>query len=132
MVEYYPGPSGGFGFMFNLVPVFILFVFILVIAMIAVFVVNWSRNARAPRQTVYARVVAKRMDVSGSARMHAGDGHPHSMNSRTYYYITLEFDNGARREFLDVKNLYGLVVEGDVGYAAIKGDWIIDFERQTA
>jgi hypothetical protein len=30
---------------------------------------------------------------------------------------------------MDVKNLYGLVAEGDVGYAAIQGDWIVAFER---
>lgn len=56
----------------------------------------------------------------------------HSSSSRTYYYITLEFDNGVRQEFLDVKNLYGLVAEGDAGYAAIQGDWIVAFERDMS
>ncbi|GIQ61915.1 hypothetical protein PACILC2_04830 [Paenibacillus cisolokensis] len=52
-------------------------------------------------------------------------------SSRTDYYITLEFDNGERREYLDVRNLYGLVAEGDEGYAAVQGDWIVAFERNT-
>jgi hypothetical protein len=56
----------------------------------------------------------------------------HRSSSRTYYYITLEFDNGSRQEYLDVKNLYGLVAEGDVGYAAVQGDWIVAFERDVS
>jgi len=55
-----------------------------------------------------------------------------SHSSRTYYYITLEFDNGTRREYLDVKNLFGLVAEGDTGYAATQGDWIVAFERSNS
>lgn len=114
-----PGPFGGFDFMFTLMPVIILIGFVVVLGLIIYAIAGSVRNARAPRQTVYARVAAKRMEVWGD-------------HSRTHYYITLEFENGVRREFLDVKNLYGLVVEGDVGYAAIQGDWIVAFERHPA
>ncbi|MNJ70654.1 hypothetical protein D3C77_671290 [compost metagenome] len=69
------------------------------------------------------------MDVRHHTTHHHGDNLPHSSSSRTDYYITLEFDNGERREYLDVKELFGLVREGDVGYAAIQGDWIVAFER---
>jgi len=74
------------------------------------------------------RVVAKRMEVRSTANHHHEGGGGMS-TSRTYYYITLEFDNGERKEYLDVKNLYGLVVEGDQGYASIQGDWVVAFTR---
>jgi len=129
-----PGPFGGSGFMFTLMPILILIGAFVVFALVAYGIAGHIRNARAPRRTVYARVAAKRMEVSGSSHVHHhADGTPHHhFSSRTDYYITLEFENGERREFLDVKNLYGLVVEGDVGYAAIQGDWIVAFERQPA
>lgn len=114
-----PGPSGGFeSFMFDAMPVLVMIVFAFVIVVFIFIIAGNIRNARAPRQTVFARVVAKRMEVGG--------------DSYTHYYITLEFENGERREFLDVKKLYGLVVEGDIGYAAIQGNWIVAFERQPA
>jgi len=124
--------GGGFGIMFSLFPFLFMIVFALVVGMIVLNGMRYFRNARAPRETVYARVVAKRMDVRTHVNHHvAGDGaHAHSFpSSRTHYFITLEFENGERREYLDVKNLYGLVVEGDEGYAAVQGDWIVAFER---
>lgn len=102
-----PGPFGGFGFMFKVVPILILIGFVIVLALIIRAIAGNVRNARAPRRTVYARVVVKRIQVWGD-------------NSHTHYFITLEFGNGERREFRDVRNRYGLVVEGDVGYAAIQ------------
>ncbi|MFH0071052.1 DUF2500 domain-containing protein, partial [Peribacillus sp. NPDC056705] len=122
-----PGPSlgGGFDFMFTLVPIIIGIVFIVVIAGLIANGARYVKNVQSPRNSRFARVVAKRMDVRHHTNHHNGDnGMMHSSNSsRTYYYITLEFDNGERKEYLDVKNLYGLVVEGDAGYAAIQGDW---------
>lgn len=122
-----------FGLLFTIVPVIIVLGFVAVFTGAAVNGVRYMKNARAAKESVYARVVAKRMDVrnrtthhnNGSGALHAG----HS--SRTYYYVTLEFDDGSRREYLDVKNLYGLLVEGDAGYAAVQGDWIVAFERQA-
>ncbi|MGG3283344.1 DUF2500 domain-containing protein [Paenibacillus solani] len=128
------GPSfgGGFDFMFTLVPIIIGIGFVVVIGGLIFNGARYVKNAKSPRTSEYARVVSKRMDVRHHTN-HQNDnnGMMHSSNSsRTYYYITLEFDNGERREFLDVKNLYGLVVEGDTGYAAIQGDWIVAFERE--
>ncbi len=119
--------------MFTVVPILIVIGFVAVLLGIAMNGARYIKNARASKETVYARVVAKRMDIRSRTNQHAnGDGGMHAVNSsRTYYYITLEFDDGSRREYLDVKNLYGLVVEGDEGYAAVKGDWIVAFERQT-
>lgn len=121
--------GGGFDIMFSLVPIFIVIVFVIVIVGILTNGARYVKNASAPRSSRYARIVSKRIDVRHNSSNHAGDHHIHSSTSRTYYYITLEFDNGERQEYLDVKKLYGLVAEGDVGYAAVQGDWIVAFER---
>lgn len=131
-----PLSRGGSGFgdaMFTIVPILIVIGFIVVIGGMIFNGARYVQNSRAPKETIFARVVAKRMEVRGRTSHHAHDNAMHhtTSSSRTYYYITLEFDNGSRREYLDVKNLYGLVVEGDEGYAAVQGDWIVAFERQT-
>lgn len=114
-----PEPFDGFGFMFSLMSVIMPIGFIVFLILFVRAIAGNVRNARAPRQTWYARVATKRMEVWGD-------------HSRTHYYITLEFGDGGRREYLDVKNLYGLLVEGDEGYATVQGDWIVAFERHPA
>lgn len=124
--------GGGFDMMFTIVPIIIVIVFVIVIIGIATNGVRYFNNVKSPRQSVFARVITKRMEVRHhTSQSNMGNESMHSVNSssRTYYYITLEFDNGDRKEYLDVKNLFGLVVEGDEGYAAIQGDWIVAFER---
>ncbi|WP_018753893.1 DUF2500 domain-containing protein [Paenibacillus sanguinis] len=121
--------GGGFDIMFSLVPIFIVIVFVIVIVGIFTNGARYVKNARTPRSSRYARIISKRMDVRHNSNGHVGDHHVHTSSSRTFYYITLEFDSGERQEYLDVKKLYGLVAEGDVGYAAVQGDWIVAFER---
>ncbi|TLS51553.1 DUF2500 domain-containing protein [Paenibacillus antri] len=127
--------GGGFDFMFTLVPIIIVIGFVVVIGGIALNGARYMKNASSPKESVYARVIAKRMDVRTHTHHHphgAGDHMHTSRSSRTHYFITLEFEDGERREYLDVKGLYGLVVEGDEGYAAVQGDWIVAFERGAA
>lgn len=125
------GPGGGFEFMFTLVPVLMVIFVILFIVAIIVKGTGYMKNSRSPRESRIAKIVAKRMDVQHHDHFDANNNNMHTTSSSTYYYITLEFDNGERHEYLDVKNLYGLVVEGDTGYAAIQGDWIVAFERNS-
>lgn len=120
----------GFGIFFTIIVVLIVIVFVIVIGGIIYSIMNHFKNSRAPKETTYARIISKRMEVRHSSNHHNHNGAGHSSHSsHTYYYITLEFDNGARKEYVDVKNLYGLVVEGDTGYAAVQGEWITAFER---
>lgn len=124
-------PGGG-SILFQLVPIMIGIGFVVIISMIVMNSARYIQNARSPRESSYARIVAKRTEVSHTTSHHHhqdGSMHP-THSSRTHYYITLEFDNGERQEFLDVKQLYGLVVEGDQGYASTQGDWIVAFERE--
>ncbi|MEF2244300.1 MULTISPECIES: DUF2500 domain-containing protein [unclassified Paenibacillus] len=127
--------GGGFNAMFSIVPVLIGIVFVIVIVMLIFNAAKYFNNASSPKESVYARVVAKRTEVRSHSNHHNhmnDAGHMHTTHSsRTYYYITLEFENGQRKEYLDVKNLYGLVVEGDIGYALTQGEWIVAFERNN-
>lgn len=122
--------SGSFNFMFTLVPILIAIGFIVVIGGIIYRSVQYTKNASSPKESIYARVVSKRMDVRHHSNLNNDSSTIHqNSSSRTYYYVTLEFDNGERQEYLDIKKLYGLVVEGDTGFAQIQGEWIVAFER---
>lgn len=127
------GPfGGGFDSAFSLFQVMFFLVFGLIIVMFIINIAKYFRNASAPQESTYARIVSKRTEVRSSSNHHHHHNNVHmGSSSRTYYYITLEFDNGSRKEYLDVKGLYGLIVEGDTGYAAVKGDWIVAFQRQA-
>ena len=93
----------------------------------------WMRNSRSPQETADARVVSKRMKVSG----HGGTamaGNVSAMNmihSSTYtqYYVTFEMENGERLE-LGVKDPeYGMLAEGDLGRLSHQGTRYLGFER---
>ncbi|WP_229753726.1 DUF2500 domain-containing protein [Paenibacillus segetis] len=130
MMSGFPSPGGGgFEFMSTLFPIFFIIVLGLIIFSIIRSGARYVSNASSPRKSIYATIISKRMDVQNHAHTHAGDNMHTTHSSRTYYYITLQFDNGERKEYLDVKNIYGLVAEGDIGYAATQGDWIVAFER---
>lgn len=124
-------PSG-FGIFFTIIIILVVITFAVVIGGIIFSIVKYFKNSKAPKETTYARIISKRMEVRHHSNNHNHNGAGHSSNSsRTYYYITLEFENGDRKEYVDVKNLYGLVVEGDTGYAALQGEWIVAFERNV-
>ncbi|MCM3782674.1 DUF2500 domain-containing protein [Neobacillus mesonae] len=134
MFDSGPSMGGGFDFMFTAVPIFMGVILLLFVIGIISSIKSYRKNARSPRETYYVKVVSKRTEVRSSTHHHHDDdGHmTPSHSSKTYYYITLEFDDGSRKEYVDVKKLYGLVAEGDYGYAAVQGDWFVDFERNKA
>ncbi|MCZ8522128.1 MULTISPECIES: DUF2500 domain-containing protein [Paenibacillus] len=114
-----------FDLMFTVVPLLVVIGFVIAVASMIFKFANYTKNISAPRESVYAKVIAKRMDVRTHTHHHqTGDLMQETNSSRTYYYITLEFDNGVRREYLDTQGIYGLVREDDEGYAALQGDWM--------
>lgn len=125
------GPPDGMSIMFKIVPIIIGIGFIFIFSMIIASAFKWARNANSPVHTVYATIISKRTEVSGSSGSHFDNSIHTGGSTRTHYYVTLELENGQRQEFLDVKPLYGLVVEGDKGYAQIQGQWIVAFERSS-
>ncbi|PWL98668.1 MAG: DUF2500 domain-containing protein [Clostridiales bacterium] len=108
----------------TVIPLLVLLVFLIVIG-IAVFSVfrtisQGKKNAACPRVTAPATLVAKRHLVRGSG----------STASRTWYYMTFEFESGDRAEFSVPSDVFGLSVEGDHGKLMFQGTWFISFERE--
>ena len=93
----------------------------------------WMRNNRAPQVTVEARVVAKRMKVSGhgGTMMANRVSAMNTIHSSTYthYFVTFELEDGKRLE-LGVKDPeYGMLSEGDRGRLSYQGTRYLGFER---
>ena len=95
---------------FLLVGGFILF-------MIARMLFQNAKNASAPLLSREARVVTKRQHVWGD-------------HSRTTYYATFEFPDGAREELEVPTQQFGYLVEGDEGTVHSQGTWFKGFDRR--
>ncbi len=93
----------------------------------------WVRNNRSPRETAEARVVTKRMKVSGHGG-HAGARTVSGMNGAgfstyTRYFVTFELENGKRLELGMKDPEYGMLAEGDRGRLSYQGTRYLGFER---
>ena len=93
----------------------------------------WIRNNNSPRETVNARVVTKRMKVSGHGHMMMNrTAAMNGMGSSTYtrYFVTFELEKGKRIE-LGVKDAeYGMLAEGDEGMLSYQGTRYLGFEQK--
>jgi hypothetical protein len=65
-----------------------------------------------------ALIVDKRISIRSSRR-----------STSTSYYITLELDDGERRELEAIGKLYGKVTKGDAGVAYIQDVFLLDYRR---
>lgn len=83
------------------------------------------KNSASPAKSYPARVVGKRTETSGSVGSFGGN----YGSVDTYYFVTFEFKNGARREYEVSGEEFGLVLEGDQGYVTAKGSRYEHFER---
>ena len=127
-------PFGGSGFMFSVMPVFVIIFFIvfigLIIWQVARGVGQWNRNNNSPILTVEATIVAKRSDVS---YYHHNTGAMDNMqtmgHSSTTYYATFEVPSGERMELRVQDNEYGLLAEGDRGQLSFQGTRYLGFLR---
>lgn len=72
----------------------------------------------APLQRSIGVVVDERMEVRGTRE-----------RTSTTYYVTLQFEQGQRREFAASADLAGRATRGDIGLAYTKLDRLIAFER---
>ena len=107
--------------MFDIVPIFIGIIFIIVFGFIIFSVLSsikqGIKNNNSPLLTVPAEVVSKRIHVQGD-------------HSRTTYYVTFEVQSGDRMEFKINGKEYGLLVEKDLGLLSFQGTRYVSFERQ--
>lgn len=124
-------------FMFQIVPIFIGIIFVIVIGSIlfSIFkgVGQWRKNEQSPRLSVPAKVKSKRADVASSTDMHhhqQENHHFHSSSSHTSYFVTFEFESGDRSEFHVSGNEYGLLAEDDFGILTFQGTRFLGFERK--
>ncbi|EDL66402.1 DUF2500 domain-containing protein [Bacillus sp. SG-1] len=122
--------------MFQIVPIFIGIIFVIVIGGILFSVIKgigqWQKNEQSPKLSVPAIVKSKRMNVSRRANMHDhGDSHHHhSSRSQTRYYVTFEFESGDRKEFHVSGQEYGLLAEEDLGKLTFQGTRYLGFDRR--
>ena len=93
----------------------------------------WIRNNNSPRQTVDARVVAKRMKVTGHGQtMMNRSTAMTGMGSSTYtrYFVTFELEKGRRVELGVKDSEYGMLAEGDQGTLSFQGTRYLGFEQK--
>lgn len=91
----------------------------------------WIRNNHSPRETVNARVVTKRMKVTGHGQtMMSRNTAMNGMGSSTYtrYFVTFELENGRRLELGVKDSEYGMLAEGDQGVLTFQGTRYLGFE----
>ncbi|MCM3618435.1 DUF2500 domain-containing protein [Sutcliffiella horikoshii] len=134
MSDPYSVVAGGDA-MFQIVPIFIGIIFVIVIGsiLISVFkgVGEWQKNEQSPRLSVPAVITSKRMDVSKRSNMHHHNDthHHHSSSTHTKYFVTFEFESGDRSEFHVSGKEYGLLSEDDSGVLSFQGTRYLGFER---
>ncbi len=134
----------GFNTMFNLVFGLVIVVFIVVIALFVVNAVKAARqgmaNNAAPEVTAQARIVDKRIQLSGGTTHSApswnsdgglmNSGISHSDPVSEQHYVTFEQPGGERFEMKVPASDYGLLVVGDQGTVTMKGTRYLGFQRE--
>lgn len=120
---FYPGDL-----MFQIGPIFMALVFILVIGVILFSILQgiktWNKNEQSPRLSVPAKITGKRRHTRGGA---STDHHTHV---HTSYYVTFEFESSDRLELTVSGGEYGLLAEGDKGILTFQGSRYLGFERK--
>lgn len=139
------GPDfDGFNSTFQLMQGLFVVMFVVVIGFfITTAVLGVRRRARdnaAPEVTAVARIVDKRVEISGggttgSAGMLTADGSigPSTSTSTPIsraHYVTFEQSGGERFELQVPADEYGLLVVGDTGSVTMKGTRYLGFARE--
>ena len=90
------------------------------------------KNSRAPVQTVAAKIVSKRTEISSTAPSATTDGMMTGGTTSTTHYVTFEAPDGSRLELKVKGSEYGLLAEGDCGELTYQRKRFVGFNRQTA
>lgn len=112
--------------MFQVVPVMIGIIFLIVFSIIVFSVTKglseWSNNNQSPEQKVKAKVIGKRTAIRGG-----GESRAYSL-----YYITFQVEEGDRMELKVKDNDYGMIIEGDRGELIFQGSRFLGFHLDSA
>ncbi|KAA0561844.1 DUF2500 domain-containing protein [Bacillus sp. CH30_1T] len=115
--------SQGGDMIFQIVPVFIGIIFVIVISFILFSVIKgvgeWSKNNQSPTLIVRAKVLAKRTAVRGGGETRA----------YSQYFVTFEVESGDRMELKVKDNEFGMLVEGDQGELTFQDSRYLGFVR---
>lgn len=113
---------------FHIFPIFFGIIFVLVAGIIIFNVIKgitiWNKNNHSPVLDVQATVVTKREDVH-----HTQNGNHMASHACTYYYATFQVESGDRMEFEVPGDVYGMLVEGDIGKLTFQGTRYLRFDR---
>ncbi|MDD4657794.1 MAG: DUF2500 domain-containing protein [Eubacteriales bacterium] len=85
---------------------------------------EWMHNNRQQVFNDPVMVIDKRTHIWGGH--HSGT---HHTGAHTSYYITFEFENGDRQEFMVSGRVYGQTAPGDTGTLTWQGTRFHDFQR---
>lgn len=140
------GPGfGNFDTMFNAVSGLVMIGFVVVIGLIVFNAVRSAsqgiKNSAAPEVTAQARIVDKRVRLSGGGTTHSapalsGDGTFLSSGMTSsdpvheQHFVTFEQSSGERFELKVPAAEYGLLVVGDQGTVTMKGTRYLGFQRE--
>lgn len=119
----------GFFNVFSLIfPIMFIGIFGIIIFRMLKGVKEWSHNNKQSIVQVESTIVSKRISVSH--HNHMNENHNHTSSSTTYY-VTFQFINGERSEFVVKGKDYGIMVERDRGILSFQGSRFISFDRNS-
>ena len=125
--------NGLSGFMFNVMPGFIMIFFVLVLGIIIFGIIRgigqWKYNNSQPILNVTAKVTAKRTNTTSSFHGGAGETEMHHSHSSTSYYVTFEIESGDRMELKVNGREYGQLADNDTGILKFQGTRFLEFTR---
>ncbi|MED1201533.1 DUF2500 domain-containing protein [Heyndrickxia acidicola] len=115
-----------FGTISHFGPIFIAAIFIIVMIGILVPIIGsiaqWSKNEKAPRLSVLAKVKTMRTEIRRN-------GDHFDMHTHTDHYVTFEVESGDRIEFSLTGREYGMLAEGDYKTLSFQGTRFYGFDR---
>ncbi len=122
------GSDGGMG---STMTIFLVIFGVILAVIIGSRLYIWNKNNHSPRENGKAKVVTKRMKVSGMGghRMRTSVMMDTTSSTSTRYFVTFELENGKRLEFSVNDGEYGMLAEGDTGELTWQGTRYLGFER---
>lgn len=122
------GSDGGMG---STMTIFLVIFGVILAVIIGSRLYIWNKNNHSPRENGKAKVVTKRMKVSGMGghRMRTSVMMDTTSSTSTRYFVTFELENGKRLEFSVNDGEYGMLAEGDSGELTWQGTRYLGFER---
>ncbi len=109
----------------NIGPIFWLVLFGGIGVLVLVYLIIYIyKNASAPKISLRARVVEKRIYIDTNSS-------PEIRGGTKSYSVTFEDGNGVRRKFTVKRSVYDQLTEEETGLLACQGTWFKGFARET-